>query len=135
MKAADLRAIAEAMTPGPWTKDKPGVDANGWATSMIVAATSRGQAAYAHTDRGTFPAADLAGIVALRNHVEALIALQEAVRVWRDTECETESDETDDYVIAAETDECAGDTHAIKCPVAVAVQAMIDALDRLEAIP
>ncbi len=135
MKADELNAIDGAMTEGPWTEAKPGTSAEGWPTGIAVAAVARGQLAYAEAKRGAFPAADLAGIVALRNHARAWIDLQAAVARWRDATCETESAETDDYVIAGVQGECTGDTHEDSCPVAVARRSVLAALAVVEAIP
>lgn len=65
----------------------------------------------------------------------ALLDVVDGALAWRDSACETESAETDDYTVASMQGECAGDTHAEACPVAGAKRGVLVALTRLEAIP
>lgn len=55
----ELRKIAEAATPGPWTTTKPSDDPDSvFASGVIVAATAPRQGIYADPPGGSFPAAD-----------------------------------------------------------------------------
>ena len=130
MKAADLRKVVGAMTPGPY--DTYERDFEGPDGALVITSPTGDVVVMPDVDMAD---ANATGIVVLRNHTDALVTLADAVSAWRDAECATESWETDDHVIAARTDECAGDTHTIKCPVMVAMLVMIAALDVLEALP
>lgn len=131
-----LGAIVGGMTDAPWmTIDPPG--GNG---TFITDARYRDIADCDQPREDDEPAgapyslANACGIVALRNHATAWLALQEAVTAWRDAACETASAETDDYTVANANNECAGDTHAEACPVAVALRGVIAALAKIEDI-
>ena len=70
---AELRTMLGKATPGPWTAAKPERKGDAWPNGVIVAATARGLGIYASADGATFPAADRALLVALRNAAPALL--------------------------------------------------------------
>jgi hypothetical protein len=74
---AEAKARAEAATPGPWTRDKPPRDEDGWVTGMLVAGTPGKNGIYANPPGGSFPSADANFIAAARTDTPRLIALLE----------------------------------------------------------
>jgi len=117
-----LRTAVGRMTDPPWTTN-PASDPDGWPAGAIVAATGPGQRAYAEAKRGSFPASDLKGIVALRNAAPALLDLVEAVGRWVDGACSHDGCEAFEG------------QHGANCPIAVADRDVADAFGRLEALP
>jgi hypothetical protein len=82
---ADLRAKAEAATPGPWARDKPGVNADGFRRGIAVAATYGRQMIYANPPGGQYPSAD-ADFIAAANPavmIELLAELSQATTLNR----------------------------------------------------
>jgi hypothetical protein len=83
-----LAALARASTPGPWTTEKPPKDTDGWATGVVVAATSHTGRIYADGGKGTRPWADAAYIASFNPEVAlAMIAriqdLEAELASWR----------------------------------------------------
>lgn len=60
----ELTRLARNATPGNWTTTKPGVDADGWPTATMLAATGRDQGVYTDHKGGVAPEADRAHIAA-----------------------------------------------------------------------
>lgn len=75
-----LRASLEKATPGPWTREKPGADENGWPLGVAVAGTPGRQTIYASPPGGCFPSADADLIVELRNTAPQLLAALDEAR-------------------------------------------------------
>lgn len=63
-----------------------------------------------------------------------LVAFAAAFKVWRESECVTQSAHTDDIETGASRNECVGDNHLIDCPVEVARQDAIATFDQLEGL-
>lgn len=77
----EWKMLADAATPGPWTTEKPGMDAaTGFASGVIVAAVARGRGIYANPPGGSYPANDRRFIAAARMAVPALAAEVERLR-------------------------------------------------------
>lgn len=62
--AKRMRKAAESATPGPWTREKPKRDADGFACGVGIAATYGRQMIYANPPGGSFPSFDADHIVA-----------------------------------------------------------------------
>jgi hypothetical protein len=135
VKPAALRAIVGRMTDAPWTENKPARDADGWPLGAIVAATARGQAAYAKAERGTFPAADLTGIVALRNVADPLLELWQVCERETEAVCIGQSSATDDIQTGADRGECVGENHIETCPCELLQRKRLAVLTRLRGMP
>jgi hypothetical protein len=76
---ATINAALEKATPGPWTREKPGRDSEGWPLGVAIAATPGRQTIYANPPGGTYPSSD-ADLIAhapewLRQAAEALTRL------------------------------------------------------------
>ena len=72
-----LEATAKAATPGPWTNEKPGKNADGWQLGVTIGAT-RGGMIFAYPPGGQYPLADAKHIAAASPDV--VLALVEAAR-------------------------------------------------------
>ena len=70
----DLRRIAERATPGPWTREKPKSDGDGFACGVGIAATAGRQMIYANPPGGSYPSND-ADFIAAFNPAVALSLL------------------------------------------------------------
>lgn len=78
---AEWKTLADNATPGPWTTQKPALDAaTGFAGGVIVAAVARGQGVYASPPGGSYPENDRRFIAAARTAVPALLAEVERLR-------------------------------------------------------
>lgn len=84
--AIRLKALAEKATAKPWSTKRPEGETNGFAHGVVVAATAPGASnrVYADPPGGSFPSADQAFIVAVRNDAEtvcdALIAAADRIK-------------------------------------------------------
>lgn len=77
-RLAEIESREKAATPGPWSREKPAKDADGFATGVGVAATYGRQMIYAPLG-GTRPSADATFIASARTDIPDLIAdLKEA---------------------------------------------------------
>ncbi len=73
-----LKKLEAAATPGPWTREKPGHDENGWPMGVAIGGMPGRQTIYASPPGGSYPSADCDLTVAARNSLPALIAVAEA---------------------------------------------------------
>lgn len=86
IKLSELRRLAKAATPGPWTTEKPSKDEDGWALESVVAWTPGRQGVYARAERGSYPAADCDYIAAANPAtLLRLLEIAEAARLLRKT--------------------------------------------------
>jgi hypothetical protein len=85
----DLERKAKAATPGPWTREKPPSNEDGWATGVVVAGTPGRQTVYANPPGGSFPSADCDFISAANPAV--VLALVAELRRLRELEQAVES--------------------------------------------
>lgn len=81
-----LASLCERATPGPWTREKPGKDADGFQLGVAVAATYGRQMIYATPPGGQSPSADCDFIAAARAALPALIAEVQAHRAAKAAE-------------------------------------------------
>lgn len=79
-RIAEIRARADAATPGPWTTQKPFVPlGEGFAPGMIIAAVGPKQGIYADPPSGSFPESDRKFIANARSDIpDLLLALDAA---------------------------------------------------------
>jgi hypothetical protein len=141
----NLTALAEArakMTPGEWSTligsaCSPAPDEACGISSSQWRDTNRGrdEAVFRSDayDECSHPIsrADADGIVAEHNAMPVLLEIAAAGKDYEAAVCEFESTVTDDYTEAAYDEECAGDTHAERCPVSIAHVALMQALAKV----
>ena len=75
MTLGKLKALIAKATPGPWTRQKPKRDSDGWSSGVAVAGTPGRQSIYASPPGGSYPSADCDLIVALRNKMKRLLPM------------------------------------------------------------
>jgi hypothetical protein len=75
-----LRAAEAKATKGPWFREKPATDTDGYATGVVIAATPPRQTIYATPPGGSFPSADADFIAICREGVPALLAEYDRLR-------------------------------------------------------
>lgn len=80
MKRSDaIRERERKATPGPWTREKPKRDEDGWAQGVAIAGTPGRQGVYANPPGGSFPSNDADFIAHNRADVPWLLARVESL--------------------------------------------------------